>query len=249
MDTQIITTFTDEQRKTFTDCEKVLNENESAFLASIRALKTISDGQLYRIKGFDTFEAFLAARQVKIARGAKRAAQLIRHVGIVDTLAQQPGITVLPDNERQTRELKFSDPVELAAAWLGAQTASGEDQPSGSWVKSSVQTLTEAKVMESVDLNRGVNAPVTAENVTESTIIKEGERIQRMRDNVKAARARSKRSKPAAVFEGTFEESYKDDDPALGFTFIGHTAEQIAALMAGKCYRFVVYEIPVEVQA
>ena len=247
MNTNLIITFTDEQRQTFTDCEKVLDENESAFLASIRALKTISDGHLYRIKGYETFEAFLADRQVKIAKGKKRAGQLIRHVGIVDILAQQPGIDVLPQSERQTRELKgISDPVELAAAWLGAQSASGDDQPSNSWVKSSVETLVEAKVMGSVDLNTGGNAPVTADNFTRSALQKEEERMQRQRDHIKAGR---KRSKPTAVFEGMFEGAYSDKADYEDAISVGCVPEAIArSFVEGKRYRFVVYEIA-EVQS
>ena len=245
MNTDLIITFTDEQRKTFVDCEKVLDDNEEPFLASIRALKTISDGQLYRIKGYESFEAFLADRQVKIARGKKRAGQLIRHMSIVDTLAQQPNIKVLPTNERQTRELKFSDPLELAAAWLGAQTASGEDQPSGTWVKSSVETLNEAKVMGSVDLNTGGNAPVTASNYTLSAVQKETERVQRMRDHIKAGR---KRSKPVAVFEGKFTNRWLEESDKIYATLSvdnAMTLELFDTLYVQGPVRIVVYAIEV----
>ena len=223
-----------------------LDKNEDGMIAYIRDLKAYRDKLLWR--GFyPSFESYLQSRRKRFTRTRQRFGQLVRMTEVLDALTSaissdgKPLVAVLPDKERQTRELlALSDPTEMAAAWLGAQVASGESQPAYGWVRSSVETLVEAKntIGSVVDTGEDGEVPV-AIGFAEATANKEIERIDRMRDHIKANR----KSKPLVVFEGVFESSYLDDSEDC-FTFIGRTEKKIEGLEEEQRYRFVVYAIP-----
>ncbi len=232
MDLALTTTYTDVQHKTLADCEQRLNENQGAFLDYVQAMKTIQDQRLYRLKGFDTFEAYLAQRISIITRTRQRTSQLVNHTMRVITLSDQPGVDVLPISERQTRPLVGLEPDEMAAAWLGAQVASESDQPSGSWVKSSVETLEEAWLKDTmVDTGTGEEIPVQV-GFLEATLNKELDRAEHVR-----AIIRAKRGKPLVVFEAAPQALFGD---WLSMNMPPDVAQK---LRVGQSVRFVVYPI------
>lgn len=229
---QLAPTYTDAQRQTFADCEKRLNENQGAFLDYVQAMKTIQDQKLYVLKGFASFEAYLGDRISVITRTRQRTSQLVNHTMRVITLSEQPGIDTLPISERQTRPLAGLEPAEMSAVWLGAQVASESDQPSGSWVKSSRETLEEAWLMDTmVDTGTGNDTPITV-GFTEATLNKELDRAEQVR-----AIIRAKRGKPLVVFEAAPQALFGD---WLSMNMPPDVAQK---LRVGQSVRFVVYPI------
>lgn len=249
MTSEVITVFTEEDRDTFAKCEKDLDDNKDAFMKSIRAMMIIRDRQLFRIKGYTSFEAYLKDRNLEIARTRQRADQLISHMLIREQLQLVEGVTDLPENERQSRELKgIRDAGEMAAAWVGAQQASGSSQPSGSWVRSSRETLEQLKMKNAVHTGDGRESPPSAANFARATANTELERVQRWIDHIRAGR----KQKPVDVVEVLWQECYEDQDEEKPWTFIGVCDGEIK-LERGKKYRAVFYEIveekkPEEVQ-
>lgn len=242
MTTEIIQPLSEAERRTYADCLQTIAQNAEGVRAVIRAMATVRNGQLYR-ETHTRFEDWLADQPVQIARTRQRAGQLINFVATVDVLAQQPGITVLPKSERQIRDIvSITDQDRLAAIWIGAQEASGTEQPSNTWVKSAKETLEQAEIKKAVHLGDGEEAPVTPDNFKKASANTELERVQRMIDHIRANR----KTKPTAVFEGTFECSYEEDEGDPEYTMIARTQEHIKLKPETK-YRFVVYEIPVPV--
>src|SRR5258707_11762853 len=120
-----------------------MDENEDSAVTYIRDLKAYRDKMLWR-GTFKRFEEYLATRRKRYSR--QRFGQLVNQIHVLDALSSQQGVDVLPENERQTRELlALSDPAEQVASCLGAQVASGEGLPSYSLVKSGVVSGIEAR--------------------------------------------------------------------------------------------------------
>lgn len=214
-----------------------MDEHEEKTIKYLRALKEYRDKKLW--KGtYTSFEHYLSQRRKAITR--QYAGNLIHHVQVIDALSSVPGVTVLPESERQTRELKhIEDPHEMVAIWLAAQVASGKEQPSNTWIASAAETWQQARDKDgNVQGKDGKEVPATSGNVAKAAADIELERVQRMIDHIRANR----KVKPVAVFEGFFEHSYKDEDE--DFTFLGRTVEQIKGLAENTRYRFVVYAIP-----
>jgi hypothetical protein len=217
-----------------------MDKNEDSFIEYLRNLKEYRNKRLYRGK-YNSFTAYLAERRKKHFKTRQRADQLINHLEVIDALVGQPGVVTLPENERQTRELQSLDnPTKQAAAWLAAQAASGEDQPSSGWVKSGVEIIVQADVKDAVDTGDGKESPVTAGNVMESTANAQVERVKRMRDHIKA----NQKSKPTGVFEGTVRSTFHDHLLNIDCVHVGGVPKDVIdKLTIGKQYRFVLYEI------
>ena len=136
--------LTPEETKARDYLDQVMDECESSAIQYVRAMREYRDKRLYRAT-HATFDAYLAQRRQNFGT-RQRAAQLIRHVEVLDSLAEH-GVEVLPDSERQTRELP-DDATEQVAAWLTAQSASGQQQPESIWVKGAVETIEQARVTD-----------------------------------------------------------------------------------------------------
>lgn len=221
----------------------VMNDHEESAVAYIKALKEYRDKRLYR-DSHSTFESFLAARQKARFKSRQRASQLVGYLEVVIDLAGQPGVDILPENERQTRPLMaLSDPTERADAWLAAQAASGEEQPSGGWVKSGVETLQQIKDTDRVDTGDGKEAVPSVGNVMESVGSAQMDRIRRMQDHIRANR----KAKPLAVFEGTVRSTFYDHLIEVNCIHVGGLPKDVFDKLAvGQQCRFVLYAIPVE---
>lgn len=238
---ELVQPLSNDEAAAYERCVSTLDKNQEGFIESIRAMKEIRDRRLYRGTHTD-FESWLADRHLKIGknelRTRQRADQLIHHLMVVDTLSQQPMVDTLPANERQTRELyRIEDPSEMTAVWLGAQQASGKEQPGQSWIESTAEAMGELKSQQAVDVGDGKQSLGTAYNFARSTAKNELERVQRMIDHIRENRKR----KPLAVFEGRFES--KQDDP-VRMTLLGDMNDETWKKIAiGKKVRLVVYEI------
>lgn len=186
-------TLSPQERDEYQDCEATLDATEDSFIEYVRTLKRIRDKALYR-EDFSSFDEYLANRRKKYTR--QRVSQLIQHIEVLDALSCQPAVDTLPESERQTRELlTLSDPVEQASAWIGAQIASGQDQPSSGWVKSGVETVQEAKINDSMVDTTGTGE---MKAFTASITAKEAFRRDRQRDYINAS---TKREPPLIVVE------------------------------------------------
>ena len=98
-------------------CEKKINTYEDARLEAGRALQEIQEDDLYKERGYDTFEDY-GDEEFGLSRS--RLYQLIDFSKIHDLLSEHVGTP--PDNEAQTRPLTdFMDaPNELVAVWQEA---------------------------------------------------------------------------------------------------------------------------------
>lgn len=222
---ELSTSLSPNERDEYKECEATLDANEDGFIAYIRALKSIRDKTLYR-EDFATFDAYLVSRRKKYTR--QRVSQLIQHVEVLDALSCQPMVDSLPENERQTRPLlALSDPVEQAAAWLGAQQAAGQDQPSGGWVQSGVDVVNQVKQTEGLVDANGHGQMV---GFTSAIISEEAARRNRQRDHINA---NTKREPPLAVIEL----------PAAALAGIAQLAEQLSNVDDAEMLRLVIYKV------
>lgn len=207
-----------------------MDETEASALTYIRDLLAYKAKALWR-GPFKSWDDYLASRRKAYSR--KRFGQLTSQVAVTDALASQ-GVTVLPHIERQTRELAhLKDPAMQAAAWLNAQAASGEVQPSYSWVRSSVETLEQTLADGKVYVGEGQGAEPTAQSLKEGTVNTESERVDRMLDHIRANR----RVKPAVVFEG------KVLAKTPGWLSLEIPLDAHASFKTNDRFRFVLYEI------
>lgn len=207
----IITQFTEAQQKALVECETTLDNNEAAVFDYVFALKRIDHEKLYLLKGDKDFASYLG-RRIETAtkkHTSARVGQLVRHTIVMLALSEHPAVKTLPANERQTRELK-GDPEEMVAEWLGAQVASGDDQPSYSWVRSSAETLEQAKENDNlVDVGHedGEGVPLEV-GYKKATALNEYERLLRQIDHIKANRQTKPLAKfvaaPQAIFNGNW---------------------------------------------
>lgn len=208
-----------------------MDETEKSAIAYIRDLKTYRDKNLWR-GPYKSFDEYLASRRKVFSR--KRFGQLATQVVVTDNLIAQ-GVKVLPLIERQTRELAhLKDPAEQAAVWLNAQAASGEEQPSYSWVRSSAETWEQAKADGQVYVGEGRGELLDADSLKKGTVNTEDERVNRMLDHIKANR----RTKPLAVFQAAPTAIFNGTWLSMNIP-----AEVADKLRVGQQVRFVVYSV------
>lgn len=220
--------------------DEELDKHEESTVKYFQALKDYRDKLLWR-GHYPTFVAYLQSRRKRYAKTRQRLGQLVNFDQILIALTSvvdengKPLVAVLPDKERQTRELlALSDPTEIAAAWLNAQVAAGEDQPSYSWVRSSVETIEESKNTVGTLVDTGEGGVPLAVGAAEATANKENERLQRMRDHIKA----NQKSKPLIVFESAPQAMFNGTWLSMNIP-----AEVADKLRVGVAVRFVVYEV------
>lgn len=220
--------------------DEELDKHEESTVKYYQALKDYRDKLLWR-EHYPTFAAYLQSRRKRYTRTRQRRGQLVNFDQILIALTSvvdedgKPLVAVLPDKERQTRELlALSDPSEIAGAWLNAQVASGCDQPSYSWVRSSVETLEEAKNTIGTLVDTGETAAPLAVGAAEATANKEIDRLRRMQDHIKA----NQRSKPLIVFEAAPQAMFNGTWLSMNIP-----AEVADKLRVGVAVRFVVYEV------
>jgi hypothetical protein len=242
---ELLTPLTAEECDRRDALDKEMDATESGFLIYLRSLAEYRAKHLYR-GTYPNFEAYLATRRKKYKRA--RAGQLIDHVQVIDVLSGV-GIATLPENERQSRELKhIEDPQTMAATWLAAQVASGKDQPSGSWIKSAAETMQQVEVKDGMvpGISDDAEIPADADGVALETARTELERVQRMIDHIRGNR----KTKPKAILIGTPTNQWTEGSGKHYLTICVETALPLSdfdKLYAGGPFRFVVYEIPPEV--
>ncbi|SFC70975.1 hypothetical protein SAMN05421780_108178 [Flexibacter flexilis DSM 6793] len=97
------------------DLEAVIEKNKQAFLEVGAALLEIQEKRLYR-EGYNTFEEYISEKH---GIGRSTAYQYIKAAGVRQELAQN-GVTELPQNEAQYRELANVSPVHRSEVWQEA---------------------------------------------------------------------------------------------------------------------------------
>lgn len=130
--------------------EQTIESGLKTFVDVGTALMVVRDRKLYRVD-YKTFEAYCRGRW---GMGRSRVYQMIDAAMVVDNLKMSTMVDILPDNERQARELAKLEPSQQVEAWNDAVEDSG-GKPTAADVQRAVlpfakQVIAERKPIEPV---------------------------------------------------------------------------------------------------
>jgi len=128
------------EKKRLAELEQVIQDNFLGFVAVGQALAEINEQRLYRTESGRTFEDYCKQLWDMNVRHAYR---LIESAKVVEQIAEYQNVThgtqndtqvaeiILPQNERQARELARLDPEDQRTVWFGLVEAAREQGGSG----------------------------------------------------------------------------------------------------------------------